>query len=75
LLHLLKPVMGLLAVGPEEGAETSIYLASSPEVAGVTGKYFIKGEPSPSGPASYDEETAGRLWDISAQMTGLRQRP
>ena len=62
----------LVAITPEQGAETSIYLATSPEVAGVTGKYFIKCKAAPSSRASYDEETARRLWEISEEMTGLK---
>lgn len=55
----------------EEGAETTIYLASSPEVAGVTGKYFVDCRPIPSSEASYDEEAARRLWEVSAELVGL----
>jgi NAD(P)-dependent dehydrogenase (short-subunit alcohol dehydrogenase family) len=71
LVRFLMPVLHLFALSPEKGAETSIYLASSPEVAGVSGKYFTKKEPVSSSPASYDQEAAKRLWDISAEMTGL----
>jgi NAD(P)-dependent dehydrogenase (short-subunit alcohol dehydrogenase family) len=56
---------------PAEGAETVIYLASSPEVEGVSGKYFENRRPIHSSRESYDEVTARRLWTISAQMTGL----
>jgi len=56
---------------PEVGAETSIYLASSPEVEGITGKYFTKKEPKQSSKESYNEEFAKRLWKISEEMTGL----
>lgn len=56
---------------PEKGAETSIYLASSPEVEGVSGKYFVKCKETRSAPASYDEAVAARLWEVSAEMTGL----
>ena len=56
---------------PEKGAETSIYLASSPEVEGITGKYFVKKEPRESSEESYNEEYAKRLWEISAEMTKL----
>jgi len=56
---------------PREGAETSIYLASSPDVEGVTGKYFVDKKPVRSSRASYDEEAAQQLWAISAEMTGL----
>ncbi|MCI0817168.1 MAG: SDR family oxidoreductase [Chloroflexi bacterium] len=58
-----------------QGAKTSIYLASSPEVEGVTGKYFADSKETPSSPASHDEEAAKRLWEISEQMTGLAATP
>lgn len=58
-------------LSPEKGAETSIYLAASPEVEGVTGKYFIKKAPVASSPQSYDEESARRLWEMSLELTGL----
>ncbi|MFX0039255.1 MAG: SDR family oxidoreductase [Promethearchaeota archaeon] len=57
---------------PEEGAETSIYLASSPEVEGITGKYFIDKEPRLSSEESYNEEYAKRLWEICEEMTGMK---
>jgi retinol dehydrogenase 14 len=56
---------------PEEGAETSIYLATAPELEGVTGKYFDQGEEVRSSRESYDEAAARRLWDLSEQLTGL----
>jgi NAD(P)-dependent dehydrogenase (short-subunit alcohol dehydrogenase family) len=56
---------------PEKGAETSVYLASSEEVAGVSGKYFINKRPVASSPESYDEEIARRLWATSLRLTGL----
>jgi NAD(P)-dependent dehydrogenase (short-subunit alcohol dehydrogenase family) len=56
---------------PEEGAETSIYLASSPEVESVTGKYFERKRPIASSRASYDEAAARRLWEVSERLTGL----
>ena len=54
-----------------QGAATSIYLASSPEVEGVTGKYYADSKEERSSRASHDEEAAKRLWKISEQMTGL----
>lgn len=54
-----------------EGAATSIYLASSPEVEGVTGKYFADCKEVPSSAASHDVEAQKRLWEISEQMTGI----
>jgi NAD(P)-dependent dehydrogenase (short-subunit alcohol dehydrogenase family) len=59
------------AVGPEEGAETSIYLATSPEGGVVSGEYFVRKKAVPSSKRTYDEAIAKRLWDISVEMTGL----
>jgi NAD(P)-dependent dehydrogenase (short-subunit alcohol dehydrogenase family) len=56
---------------PRQGAQTGIYLASSPEVEGISGEFFVGSKPAPSAPASHDEETARRLWEISAQMTSI----
>jgi NAD(P)-dependent dehydrogenase (short-subunit alcohol dehydrogenase family) len=58
----------LSAKRPEQGAETSIYLASSPEVEGVTGKYFSDKREIKSSAASYDVNAARRLWELSEQM-------
>ena len=54
---------------PEEGAETSIYLASSAEVERVTGKYFERRQARRSSRESYDEAPARRLWEISERLT------
>jgi NAD(P)-dependent dehydrogenase (short-subunit alcohol dehydrogenase family) len=59
----------LFFMSPEKGAETSIYLASSPEVEGVSGKYFAKKKVTQSSPVSYDRLAALRLWKISTQLT------
>jgi hypothetical protein len=69
---ILKWVMSLFARTPEEGADTVIYLASSPEVEGITGKYFADREAIPSSPLSYDKGVAQRLWQISEDLTGLQ---
>jgi NAD(P)-dependent dehydrogenase (short-subunit alcohol dehydrogenase family) len=55
---------------PAEGAKTSIYLAASPEVEGVTGKYFADRKPVASSRESYDEVAARRLWEVSERLTG-----
>ena len=68
----LKWVMSFFALSPEEGADNSIYLASSPEVDGVTGKYFVGREPAQSSAASYNEEVAQRLWETSAKITSIK---
>jgi retinol dehydrogenase 14 len=56
---------------PAQGAETSIWLASSPEAEGVSGEYFVDRRPRRSSDASYDETIARHLWDVSLQLTGL----
>ncbi len=53
----------------ERGAETSIFLATSPEVEGVSGKYFVDCRPVQSSPASYDRTTAEKLWQVSLELT------
>ena len=55
-------------ISPKKGAETPIFLASSPEVDGVTGCYFKKKEPCPTSPASYDQVMARELWALSEKM-------
>jgi NAD(P)-dependent dehydrogenase (short-subunit alcohol dehydrogenase family) len=64
-------VIHLFARSPEQGARTSIYLASSPQVEGISGKYYTDERAVDSAPASYDRETALRLWRVSAEMTGI----
>jgi NAD(P)-dependent dehydrogenase (short-subunit alcohol dehydrogenase family) len=58
----------LFAISVKKGAKTSIYLASSPEVNGITGKYFIKSKPVKSSNVSYNLETQKRLWDLSERV-------
>ena len=56
---------------PAQGADTPIYLASSPEVEGVTGRYYANRKPQTSSKASYDTTAAARLWQVSAALTGM----
>jgi retinol dehydrogenase-14 len=60
-----------LLKSPEKGAETSIHLASSPEVQGLSGRYFVKKAGARSSDASRDERTARGLWEVSAELTRL----
>ena len=55
---------------PDQGAQTSIYLASSPEVEGVSGKYFIDCKAVDSSPRSHDQALAEKLWQVSLELTG-----
>jgi NAD(P)-dependent dehydrogenase (short-subunit alcohol dehydrogenase family) len=71
LLRLAMPLTRPFAISPQEGAQTSIYLATSPDVEVVSGEYFVTCKPARSSDASYDEQAARRLWDVSAQLTGV----
>jgi NAD(P)-dependent dehydrogenase (short-subunit alcohol dehydrogenase family) len=64
-------LLQLAAISPEEGAQTIIFLASSPEVRGITGEYFVKQKAVRSSQVSYDRAAAERLWQVSAEMTRL----
>jgi NAD(P)-dependent dehydrogenase (short-subunit alcohol dehydrogenase family) len=70
LAQWFVPVFQRNALTPEQGAETSIYLASSPEVEGVSAKYFVDKREVPSSPESYDREAAAQLWQVSEELTG-----
>jgi NAD(P)-dependent dehydrogenase (short-subunit alcohol dehydrogenase family) len=69
LLMLTRPMQ----LSADQGAETQIYLATSPKVEDVSGKYFVKKKPVSSSKASYDEAAQERLWTLSEEMTGLTQ--
>jgi NAD(P)-dependent dehydrogenase (short-subunit alcohol dehydrogenase family) len=73
LLRLMFPLVTPFMKTPEQGAATSIYLASSPEVAGATGAYFANRRPKRSSKLSYDLDLARRLWDVSAELTGVTE--
>lgn len=55
----------------EKGADTGIYLASSPELKGITGKYFVKRKDTIPSLAARDQAAALRLWDVSEKLTGI----
>jgi len=61
----------LFAIPPEAGARTTLFLATAPEVAGLTGRYFIKAKEAASSAATRDVATARRLWEISEELTGI----
>ena len=61
----------LILPGPEKGAITPVYLASSDEVEEVSGQYFYKNKAVASSKASYDLDCAQKLWELSLEMTGL----
>ncbi len=74
-LHpVLRAIAGFVKLfmgSPEKGARTSIYLASSPEVEGITGRYFANQKEVTANPISFEDATAKRLWKICEEMTVL----
>jgi NAD(P)-dependent dehydrogenase (short-subunit alcohol dehydrogenase family) len=71
IFKLLVPFWRPFMKSPQDGAATSIYLASSSKVEGVTGKYFADSRPLASNKAAYDEAAAARLWQVNAGLVGL----
>jgi retinol dehydrogenase 12 len=69
---MMRRFASLFAISVEEGAKTSIHLASSPDVEGITGQYFAKAKPAESSKPTHDEAAAGRLWALSEELTGLK---
>lgn len=65
----LRVVFRFVGISPAKGAQTAIYLASSPEVESITGKYFKKQRPAPAPRLAQDEATTQRLWQVSEEMT------
>ena len=59
------------AISAVEGAQTSVFLASSPTVDGVTGQYFVKSSFAKTSAAAADDAAATRLWTVSEQLLGL----
>lgn len=68
LVKMMRPFFSTA----EEGAATSVYLATSPEVEGVTGQYFTKSKAVRSSAVSYDEAAQGKLWALSLELVKAR---
>ena len=71
LMKIMGAVVPLIARSPEKGAATSIYLASSPEVRSITGKYFVDCTVTQPAPQATDSAVAKKLWDVSTEMVHL----
>lgn len=80
--NLGRPGAGWVRVGmwlarpfllsPAQGADTVLYLASSPEVESIGGKYYIRRRPAEPHPSAHDTSIARRLWEVSESLAGLR---
>jgi NAD(P)-dependent dehydrogenase (short-subunit alcohol dehydrogenase family) len=69
LVFIMRPFMR----SPQKGAETSVYLASSSEAEGLTGRFFADRKAKESSKSSYDRAAAARLWQVSAELVGVHQ--
>jgi NAD(P)-dependent dehydrogenase (short-subunit alcohol dehydrogenase family) len=70
LPRILEKLIKVLTLSPERGARTSVYLASSGEVARVTGKYFVRCREAPISKEAGDDKLGEALWQISEELTG-----
>jgi NAD(P)-dependent dehydrogenase (short-subunit alcohol dehydrogenase family) len=71
VLAIAVRALKLFAISPDRGAETIIYLASSPDVEQVSGKYFENSRPAQPSRAAQDDELARRLWEKTELLAGL----
>jgi retinol dehydrogenase-14 len=74
-LAVLIRVARVFMKTPAQGADTPVYLASSPQVEGISGRYFVNRKPKTSSNASRDTTAAARLWQVSAELTGMTATP
>ena len=75
VLGAVLPLVLRVTPGPAAGARTPVYLASSPDVAGVTGGYFVNCKPAQPSSLARDAQAAARLWALSEDLAGLRTPP
>ena len=69
----LRLAMMVSAIDVDRGAETSVHLAQSPEVAGITGRYFVKRREANSSAASRDAAAQAALWQESLRLCGMSE--
>lgn len=75
IVHVIAGLVYAIAgISAEEGAKTSVYLASSPEVEGVSGKYFYKCKAKTSSKVSYDLSIRRRLWEVSEELVNKKEK-
>jgi NAD(P)-dependent dehydrogenase (short-subunit alcohol dehydrogenase family) len=74
IVGALLRIVQRFAISPEKGAETIVYLASSPKVAGLSGEYFYKCKPKAPTRAAQDDPLAAALWEKSVALTGVDWR-
>jgi len=73
-LGFVMAVPKLFMTSPNKGAETVVYLASSPDAASTSGEYWDKLKVKKSSGESYNEEVARRLWEVSEKLTSSESK-
>ncbi len=68
---LVMPLLRPFALSPAQGAQTSIYVATAPELEGITGGYWVKRAPATPSVSAQDDAAARRLWEVSEQLVDL----
>ena len=68
---LVMPLLRPFALSPAQGAQTSIYVATAPELEGITGGYWVKSAPATPSVSAQDDAAARRLWEVSEQLVDL----
>jgi NAD(P)-dependent dehydrogenase (short-subunit alcohol dehydrogenase family) len=74
VIGIMGGLMRLIGRPAEESARTAVYLATSPEMEGLTGQYFFHGKPARSKPITYDASVAAQLWSVSESLTGAGEQ-
>ncbi len=69
---ILLGIMNLFMISPQKGAQTSVYLATSPEVENVSGEYFAKSKNKKPAPQALRQDVADKLWEISEKYVGIQ---
>jgi retinol dehydrogenase 14 len=70
VIGVMGGLMRIIGRRPEESARTAVYLATSPDMEGVTGQYFFHDRPARSKAVTHDADIAARLWSVSEALTG-----
>jgi NAD(P)-dependent dehydrogenase (short-subunit alcohol dehydrogenase family) len=73
IMRLLDKTIKFFMISPQQAAKTPVYLALSPDVADITGKYFLKCKPVSTSPISLDALLAKKAWIVSSKLVGISE--
>jgi NAD(P)-dependent dehydrogenase (short-subunit alcohol dehydrogenase family) len=75
LARFVMPLMRPFSLSPEKGAASQVFLCTSPDLEGVSGKHYSGTQEATLRPEAYNDEDADRLWELSTKLTGLPGPP